>query len=119
MSAVSQERRLYPRLNFRIPMRYKRLDRDCSEPRGSLIKNISQGGAMITGYEFLPLNSKLTIEIPLLAKAKSIAGVGRIVWVKQNAFSEQYDSGVEFVNLNQGDGQQISQFILEHSAEIL
>ncbi len=111
------EKRKHPRLDLRIPMRYRKIQTNIEELKGSLIKNISEGGMMINAYEFLPLNSRLTMEIPLVSGTKSVEGTCRVAWIKKAGFSEQYDVGVEFANLNQGDTAQIAKFIFNKNVE--
>ena len=111
------EKRKHPRLDLRIPMRYRKIQTNIEELKGSLIKNISVGGMMINAYEFLPLNSRLVMEIPLVSGTKSVEGTCRVAWIKKAGFSEQYDIGVEFANLNQGGTTQIAKFIFKRSME--
>ena len=111
------ERRRHVRLDSHIPMRYRKIETKPQELKGSLMKNLSIGGVRMTIYEFLPLNSKLAMEIPLMFGGKPVQGACRVAWVKKIAFGEQYDVGVEFVNLNQGDQTQIAKFIFDKSVE--
>jgi c-di-GMP-binding flagellar brake protein YcgR len=106
------EKRRQARLTFHIPMRYKKIESDIREFKGSLMKNISEGGASMSTYEFLPLNSRLAMEIPLRAGSRPVEGLCRVAWVKKAPFGEQYDAGVEFININQEYSKQIGNFIL-------
>ena len=106
------EKRKYPRLNSRIPMRYRKIETSTQEFQGSLMKDISEGGTRMTISEFLPLNSKLAMEIPLMPGRRPVKGVSRVAWVAKAGFSERYDVGVEFVELDQEDSMQIAKFIL-------
>lgn len=117
MLEKAEEKRRHPRFDFRIPMRYRRIDAHTRESKGSLIKNLSVGGARIAAYEFLPLNLKLAIEIPLTSGLKPVEGIGRVAWVSKAAFSDQYDVGVEFANLNEKDAQEIGKFIFDKNVE--
>ena len=113
----SQEKRRYFRLDSRIPMRYRKIERYSQEFKGSLMRNISKGGVRMTVYEFLALNLKLALEIPLLSGMKPLQGISRVAWTKRTAFNEQYDVGIEFINFNQGDEIQIAAFISKKSAK--
>lgn len=79
--------------------------------KGSLIRNISEGGILMRSYEFLPLNLKLVVELPLMSAVRPVEGACRVAWVNKRGFDEQFDVGVEFVNLNQGDSGRLSSFI--------
>ena len=111
------ERRKYPRLNFHIPIRYRKIGANAQEFKGSLIKDISEGGAKMTVYEFLPLNLRLAMEIPLVSGTRPVQGTCRVAWVNKTAFNEQYDVGLEFINLDQKDTGQIAKFIFNRSME--
>ena len=111
------EKRLDLRLDFSVPMRYRKIESVAQDFKGSLIKNISKSGAKISLYEFLPLNLRLAIEIPLTSGLKPVQGVGRVAWVSKAAYSEQYDVGLEFVNLNERDSQQITKLFSDQVAE--
>ena len=65
----------------------------------------------MTVYEFLARNLKLALEIPLASGIKPVQGISRVAWINKVSFNEQYDVGVEFVNLDQGDLMQIATFI--------
>ena len=117
MQEKPPERRKEIRLDSRIPMRYRKIEANTREFKGSLIKNISASGVKITNYEFLPLNSRLAMEIALASGRKVVEGICRVAWVKKAPFSEQYDIGVEFVNLDQGDEGQISDFIFSRNLQ--
>ena len=81
------------------------------------MKDISESGLRMTTYEFLPLNLKLVMKMPLMIGSKAVQGVCRVVWTRKAGFSEKYDAGVEFVNLNQKDDTRIAKFILHKSTE--
>ncbi len=115
MFETSRERRRCARLDFCSPMRYRRISPDAQEYKGSLMKDISEGGVKMTTYEFLPLNLKLVMEIPLIAERKPMRGICRIAWVMKTAFGERYDVGVEFINLDQGDQAHIARFVFSEN----
>lgn len=117
MFSDPEEKRKHVRLDSRIPMRYRKIETQSQEFKGSLMKNISEGGLRATIYEFLPLNSTLTMEVPLVSGRKAVQGVCRVAWIAKAAFGEQYDMGAEFVNLNQGDRPHIARFIFDKSVE--
>jgi c-di-GMP-binding flagellar brake protein YcgR len=111
------EKREHLRFDSRIPMRYRRIETNIQEFKGSLMRNISEGGLMMSIYEFLPLNSKLAMEIPLVPGKRPIQEVCRVAWIAKAAFGEQYRVGAEFLNLNQAEGEQIAGFIFDKSVE--
>ena len=117
MFSNNAERRRYLRLDSRIPMRYRKIETNIQEFKGSLMRNISEGGASMTIYEFLPLNLRLALEIPLMFGKKPLQGISRVAWVAKAAFGEQYDVGLEFVNLNHENLTQVAKFVFDKSIE--
>lgn len=115
MFAGSRERRKCARLDFCLPMSYRKIRPDAQEYKGSLIKDISEGGAKMTIYEFLSLDLKLVMEIPLISERKPARGICRVAWVRKTAFSERYDVGVKFIDLDQGDRARIAKFVFSES----
>ncbi|NQS99639.1 MAG: PilZ domain-containing protein [Candidatus Omnitrophica bacterium] len=111
------EKRKHRRFDFRIPMRYRKIEASPQELKGTLIKDISQGGAKLIAYEFLPLNLRLAMEIPLVSGLKAVEGTARVAWVNKAVSSQQYDVGVEFVNLNHGDSEQLAKFIVDQKQQ--
>ena len=98
-------------------MRYKELGLGVREFKGSLIKDISEGGMSMRSYEFLPLNRRLAMEIPLQRGFGSVQGTCRVNWIKKVPFGEQYDVGLEFVSLNHEDLTQVAKFVFNKSIE--
>jgi len=115
----SREKRRHPRLNSRIPVSYRKLETDAAVFKGSLMQDISESGARITINEFLPLDSKLSLQIHLASGRSFAQGACRVAWVRKAAFSEQYHIGVEFAAFSQEDEAQIARFILHNSIETI
>lgn len=115
MFTASREKRRYTRLAFCIPVRYRKITPDIQESKGSLTKDISERGAKMITYEFLPPNLTLIMEMPLISEMKPVKGICRVAWVAKTGFSERYDVGIEFVNLDQGDQARIAKFVFSES----
>ncbi len=109
------EKRQHPRLALHIPMRYKRIEASVPAFKGSLMKDISAGGARMGVYEFLSRDLRLIVEISLLTGVEPLRGTCRVAWVKKAAFGDQYDVGVMFESLGHGDNKRLSNFILNQS----
>jgi len=119
MALNYREKRRHPRLDSRIPISYRKLETDAAQFKGSLMQDISESGARMTINEFLPLNSKLSLQIHLVSGRNSAQGSGRVAWVRKTAFGEQYHVGVEFAGFSQEDEAQIARFILHNSIEAI
>lgn len=108
---IQEERRAGLRIPFRIPMRYRKIESTTKEFKGSLMRDISKGGARMTIFEFLPLNLSLATEIPLARGVRPVKSTGRVAWVTKAAYSDQYDVGIEFTGLETEDLVQINELI--------
>ena len=119
MALNFREKRRYVRLDSRIPISYRKLETDAAQFKGSLMQDISESGARMTINEFLPLDSKLSLQIQLASGRSSAQGACRVAWVRKAAFNEQYHVGVEFAGFSQEDEAQIARFILHKSIETI
>jgi len=105
------EKRKYQRFDSRIPVQYKRMQTNTAVFRGGLMKDISEGGARMSVYEFLSRDLKLLVEASLLTGVSPIRGTCRVAWVRKSAFGEQYDIGVKFDDFAQEDTKRIAKFV--------
>ena len=62
---------------------------------GTLALDISEGGIRIHFFEFFPLNTELTVQIPL-PPYKVVDCPGRVVWIQKSRFADHYFGGIEF-----------------------
>ena len=111
MIAEYKEKREYPRLASDVPMSYRTIGAGPQEYKGSLMRDISEGGVRISSYEFLPLNSRLTTEIPLISGRRAMTASCRVAWVAKSGSSERYDTGLEFANLVPEDRRHMAKFL--------
>ena len=87
------ERRIFPRVNFKEPVEFEL--KDGSALIGSLSSDLSEGGIRLRLFKFVPLNSDITLFVKL-SWQKTIECQGRVVWVEEIPFSENYQAGVQF-----------------------
>ena len=89
----NQERRNNKRVTFKEPVRYELLNP--ASFKGTVAYDLSKGGLRIRLPEFLPINTELTLNIQL-ASGENAECMGRIAWVSQIPYMDQYQAGVEF-----------------------
>lgn len=62
-------------------------------------RDISQGGLRFFVHDFIPKGSLLKVRITSSKKVFSFGAVAKLVWIKEVPHSEEYEVGVEFINL--------------------
>lgn len=87
------EKRRYRRIQLRQPVQFQ--STNCALEGGALSGDLSEGGVRVDMYEFVPLNTELTLRIRL-AMERVIEYVGRVVWVRKFPFADRYQVGLEF-----------------------
>ena len=87
------EKRRHRRVQLRQPISFQSVD--SALKGGSLSCDLSEGGARVDTYDFLPLGTELTLQIRL-AVEKIVEYVGRVVWIRKFPFADRYQVGLEF-----------------------
>lgn len=87
------EKRRYRRIQLRQPIQFQ--SQNSALEGGSLSCDLGEGGARVDMYEFVPLNTELTLRIRL-AVERVIEYVGRVVWIRKLPFTDRYQVGLEF-----------------------
>ncbi len=57
--------------------------------------DLGEGGVRVDMYDFLPLNTEVTLKIRL-AVERVVEYIGRVVWIRKFPFAERYQVGLEF-----------------------
>lgn len=87
------EKRRYKRIRVHQPVQLH--PKDSALGRGSLSCDLSEGGACVDMYDFVPLGAELTLQIRLAAE-KVVEHIGRVVWIRKLLFADRYQAGLEF-----------------------
>ncbi len=87
------EKRRYERIPFRQPVQFQ--SKDPAFRGGSLSCDLGEGGVRVDMFDFVPLDTELTLEIRL-AIEKIVGYVGRVVWIRKFPFADRYQAGLEF-----------------------
>lgn len=105
-----EEKRKYPRVRLDDAVRFQ-YD-DPGRFGGSLGCDISEGGIRIDLNDFVPLNTKLSMEVHL-SPQNIVECMGKVVWVRKSRYGDRYQAGLEF--LESGDSmdakREIHQYI--------
>ena len=90
-----EERRRFKRVVSQEPVQFER--KESVEAGGTIAFDISRGGIRLNLYDFIPINTELSLRIPL--SRDSIAEcLGRVVWIERLRHMERYQAGIEFLD---------------------
>ena len=90
------EKRKYRRVSFREPVLYRALN--SLQETGCLGYDIGGGGVRCRVNDFIPLGQELNLMLHL-KNAQVVELTGRVVWIKKNAHSESYQTGLKFLDI--------------------
>ncbi len=94
---MEQDRRRYTRVPECLQIAYEILPSDTIKEY--LTKDISQGGIRFLTHEFIPKGSSLKIRIIFPKTLFSFEALVRCMWIKEVPYSEEFEVGVEFMDL--------------------
>ncbi len=111
------ERRKFPRVETSVPIQYKNLKNSEVGVVGTLSQSISEGGTRFLASEFLPLASRLVVEIFIPSLARPIKALSKVAWIKKLPSQDKYEVGNQFLDISKEDKKQIASFILTSTVE--
>ena len=97
-----KERRRFVRLDMSAGVNYRVLE-SLRDHIKSYTKNVSEKGIMISLSERLEPNTLLEINIKFPDDTKPICGIGKIVWIKRNPHSKDFDAGIDITYIRNED----------------
>lgn len=109
-------RRDFPRLDIRIPLRYRVVRADESkgapaEERACVSENVSAGGLVFLSAEPLFLGTVLEIKIDLPAEDKPIQCLCRVLRVEEIIIDRSYDVAVCFLDISGAERTRFNKFV--------
>ncbi len=90
-----EEHRKFPRIEFREPVSFQM--RETKKLGGCLSHDLSRGGLRVHFSEFVPVNTKIDLQIKL-GNEQTASLTGRVVWAIQVPYSDTYQLGLEFLD---------------------
>lgn len=106
-----EERRKYKRINSIIPLQYKKLRQLSGGSVGVVARDVGEGGVRFLANEFLPLASRLVVEVFLPARAKPIKAIAKVAWIKKIPSADQYEVGNQFLEVGKEDKNNLSDYM--------
>ena len=99
------------RVDSTVPLQYRKLKELSEGTIGAITENVSEGGVRFMANEFLPLASRLVVEIFLPAQPKPIKAISKVAWIRRALSGEQYVIGNQFLDLTRDDLEQLSEYV--------
>lgn len=78
-----------------------------------LTGNISRNGALIYTDTFLPVGTLLTLELSLGKPYNVITMVGEVRWIKSLPGDEEFEAGLEFIDIPPGGAVTLITYLLD------
>jgi hypothetical protein len=107
MPVALREKRCFPRVKLNMPLRYH--TRGLPEYNNTLCEDISLGGVRFINDKFIRPEASLALEINVLTRA--LNPIGRVAWSQPLPHSDRYRVGVEFLELDLGEKNYLSDYI--------
>ena len=104
--ATEIEKRKAKRLDCHVPIVSK---------RGTVFDtsrtvDISNGGVGFISAKFIPVNTKMAIEIALTPASESVLTVGQVKWVRQLPNPDYYRVGMVFAEISADSRSRLNQY---------
>lgn len=108
---IANEKRRYKRAESNLPVLYRNLRKQGVPGRGSLTRNISEGGVCFKSTDFMSLACRLVLEISIPNSQKPIKAISKVAWVRKLPVDNQYELGNQFLEMTKEDRALIANFI--------
>lgn len=105
------EKRKFQRMDIAIPLRYKELSGNSYLTRGTLTKNISEGGTRFISGSFYALAKRLIIEMNLPTLETPVKMISKVAWIKKLPVGNDYEIGNQFLAMTKEDDTRFSSFM--------
>ena len=111
-----QERRLARRLKINLPVAYVKAGGEKYFGE-TLTKDISSTGLRMNLNAFFPANTSFLLKLHFPEFDKIVETVARIVWCQRISFSDQYQVGLKFHEINTFFKKWVEEYILSKESE--
>ena len=106
-----EEKRKFPRIERQFPIKYKDLRKTSEEFRGTMSKNISEGGIRFRSDRCISLACRLVVELNLPEVGKPIRAISKITWIKKLPVGDDFEVGNQFLEISREDKNLIQDFV--------
>ena len=105
------ERRRFVRVNSTVPLQYKKLKELTEGTVGAIAQDVSEGGTKFLANEFLPLATRLVVELFLPAQPRPVKAIAKVAWIKKLPVGNQYEIGNQFLDVAKDDKGQLGEYV--------
>ena len=111
----ASEKRRFERIESQMPIQYKKLKQPAEGTVGAISVNISEGGVRFLANEFLPLASRLVIEVFVPAQPRAVKAISKVAWIRKMPEGEQYEIGNQFLDIAREDKISLGGYVKKSS----
>ena len=111
----ASEKRRFERVVSQMPIQYKKLKQPAEGTVGAISINISEGGVRFLANEFLPLASRLVIEVFVPAQPRPVKAISKVAWIRKMPEGEQYEIGNQFLDIAREDKISLGGYVKKSS----
>ncbi|MFH1778994.1 MAG: PilZ domain-containing protein [Candidatus Omnitrophota bacterium] len=108
---ANPERRRYPRVSSAMPVQYRGIRQTSDATVGTVMRDISTGGIRFIANEFISVFTRLVVEISIPLTSKPVRAISKVVWIRKRPSGEQYELGMQFIDMTEEDRGNISNFV--------
>jgi c-di-GMP-binding flagellar brake protein YcgR len=109
------EKRQAKRIRVNLPVSYELLGEE-RHPGKTVTRDISLTGLRMNMPSFFPKDSPLLVKMNLTEANRFIEGIARIVWSQRISFSDRYQAGLHFSELNPLFKKWLEEYIIINDA---
>ena len=111
MFNTGSDRRRYVRVKSTVPLQYKKLKELAEGTIGAITRDVSEGGTRFISNEFLPLATRLVVELFLPAQPRPVKAISKVAWIKKVSSGDQYEIGNQFLDIGRDDKGQLVEYV--------
>ena len=94
---VQPERRRFARVPFGAPVRAEQIPQPVPNRCCHLLsEDLSEGGLRLSSPDFFPVEQRVLLDVDTATMDDPIRVLGKVVWVEQVPYADQWRVGVEF-----------------------
>jgi len=105
------ERRQYPRVNTTMSIQYRGIRQASDSVMGAIARDISSGGIRVLVNEFISVFTRLVVEVYIPSTSEAVKVVSKVAWIQKRPHGEQYEVGMQFMDMAEEDRRNISEFV--------
>ena len=112
------DRRRSARVKSTFALQYRKLKEFSEGTIGAITHDVSEGGTMFISNEFLPLATRMVVELFLPAQPRPIRAISKVAWIRKAPSGNQYEVGNQFLDVGKDDRNQLAEYVKRLLQEI-